>query len=213
VIPERSLLIVLERRPGRLQHACGSAALCNCKGLRRPIDHNLVVDVSEDHVIGGWRLHIVWWTDPSRKRRVNRRRQHEEFLWGFWRREVDEFRGNRWQKGCWNSRRRRKVVGGVAKKDYPMLDVDPFLGWRWRNVVVDGTELWRRFQRSVQKRKPAMAIACVGTIGVEPQVRPIRCWRIEPARAPPDQGLSSCGDNGPHPIREGISRITVKKLQ
>jgi hypothetical protein len=141
VLLERSLLIVLERRAGRLQHARVSAALCNCKGLRRPIDHNLVVDVSEDHVIGRRRLHIVRWTDPSRKRRVNRCRQHEQFLWGFWRRQVNEFRGKRWQKSCWNGRRRRKVVGGIAKKDYPMLDVDRFLECRWRNVVIDGTEL------------------------------------------------------------------------
>jgi hypothetical protein len=110
---EMSLLTVLEHT-GRLKRAGMSVVVCNCKGLRRPIDGNLVVEVRKDHVVCGRRPHESRWTNPCRNRRVNRHRQLEQHLRKFWRRQLDELRWWRRQEAGGNGRWWRKVVGGVA---------------------------------------------------------------------------------------------------
>lgn len=134
-------LIIMAEHRWRLQRPRVSTALSDRKAVSRPVDDDLVVDVREDHVVCGRRLHVIRRPNPIRHRRVNRHRQHEGLRRGWWRQPLDELRRGRRQEACGNGRRQRKVVARVAEKDHQLPDVDQFFGWRWRDVVVHDTEV------------------------------------------------------------------------
>jgi hypothetical protein len=104
---------------------------------------------------------VLWRTYPHRNRNVNRGWQNDRYLREFWWRKLREVRRGYREKGLRHGRWRREVVIRVAEKDCWLLQIRTFLRQRWRNIVCDGAQVWRWLERSVQKRKPAIAIARV----------------------------------------------------
>jgi hypothetical protein len=184
----RALLLPITA-PGQLRGLQRPRATClvgDRDGIGRPVGYHSAVQVCKDHVVCSRGLQLRWRTDPHGDWNVNGSRQQERGLRHLWRGKFVKSWREWWQKVFWNGRRRREVVIRVTEEDCRLLDEGTFLWNGWRNIVGNRIKVWRRFERSVQICKSTLAIAYMGALRVNTQVRPISCGRIEQACAPPD---------------------------
>jgi hypothetical protein len=92
---------------GRRRHGGGlTAPVRNGDRVGHIVDHDGIVHVVEDHIIGRWRRHIARWRNPDGDRPIDRHRQDKQSHRRRRRRQDHELRRRRRQEED-RSRRRR----------------------------------------------------------------------------------------------------------
>ena len=121
------------------------------------VDHDGVVNVVVDDVARR-RFNIDRWPHPYRDGRIIRDRKNIGIDRGWRRWKIDKIdRPERQEENrCgWG---RSEPEFRIVEYQYPALDVDHFLWWRWRHIISDHCKPWRWFKCRRQICQPAPRI-------------------------------------------------------